>query len=93
MPGFSESIGTHEVHSINMTLSFFSSSPPYLGISKYNTQDVKEKRVAPPSLQKAYVEPWYICQNNVPLIEKEDEGIDDDSGVPSNLQWDTKYPI
>ena len=40
MPGFSESIGTHKVHPVNMALSFFSSGPPHLEIQKHKMQKI-----------------------------------------------------
>lgn len=35
MPGFSKGIGTHEIHSMHMALSFLSSAgPPHLDLDK-----------------------------------------------------------
>lgn len=86
MPGFSESIGTHEIHPMNMTLSFFSSGTTDLDIKEaYLTYDHAT------SFHKELVV-RYQCKTCSPQTRREDMENDDDYGVQLNLHSGRTLP-
>jgi hypothetical protein len=85
MPGFPKSIGAHKVHSIDMALTFFSSSSSHLGLKIQSNVKLSKCCIVSWPIYSCSIYIWRQFAIKVPLIGKVDVESGDDSGAQLNL--------